>query len=447
MPNKASNNKIVLTKAQQCIFDNITTNVSEYPGRYHASINGYAGTGKSTLISRIIAWLRAQNYSVAVTTPTHKANKVISRMLFNEKIKASDDLLLCTIHSFLGLKLVYEENHQKLVLSKTKNSQYNPDVLIVDECSMVSDELLKHIMDQASRVRRCIIFLGDECQLPPVDTNKTTMELSKTFEFGNQYKLTEVLRQAADNPIIGFSIKVRECLKTKTHPVSLLKQTEFTDAIYKINSASEFTDTYIDMIRNDDMEKLFDSVENNKILSYTNAKVDDYNKYIRDRLFADKASVEFFEGEPIVYEEVTENCPFFVQDSMLCPRIVPDMYLGIECWRLHYPSGDVVYAVGPSSKAGYNEFLKMMVDAIKLKMENPLTKRPFCWQDYYVIKNRICVINYPYATTIHKSQGSTFDNIWLDLGYLAKVPDIESAVRILYTGITRPRQSILLLND
>ena len=80
-------------------------------------------------------------------------------------------------------------------------------------------------------------------------------------------------------------------------------------------------------------------------------------------------------------------------------------------------------------------------------MENPLTKRPFCWQDYYVIKNRICVINYPYATTIHKSQGSTFDNIWLDLGYLAKVPDIESAVRILYTGITRPRQSILLLND
>jgi hypothetical protein len=147
-----------------------------------------------------------------------------------------------------------------------------------------------------------------------VDTNKTSMELSKTFEFGNPYKLTEVLRQAADNPIIGFSIKVRECLKTKTHPVSLLKNTEFSDAIYKIKSSMSFVDSYIDMVKHDDMEKLFESVENNKILSYTNAKVDDYNKYVRSRLFADKASVEFFEGEPIVFEEVTENCPFFVKD-------------------------------------------------------------------------------------------------------------------------------------
>ena len=90
----------------------------------------------------------------------------------------------------------------------------------------------------------------------------------------------------------------------------------------------------------------------------------------------------------------------------------------------------------------------MLVEAIKLgNIENPLTKRNFCWQDYYTIKNKICVINYPYATTIHKSQGSTFDNIWLDLGYLAKVQDIEVSTRILYTGITRPKSSILLLDD
>lgn len=436
---------ITLTDDQHEIYTGILTNVDNYHGRYHASINGYAGTGKSTLIARIISRL-SRTHTLAVTSPTHKANKVLHTMLSNESMNF-DNITLCTIHSFLGLKLVYKENKQVLVLDKTKNSQLMVDVLIIDECSMISDELFQHIIAQAGRVRRCIIFLGDECQLPPVDVENRTNALSKTFSFGVKYKLTEVLRQAADNPIIGFATKVRGCVGTNQNPVQLLKRTTFDDTIYKIDDSYTFIDSFYQMVATDDLDELYDNIENNKILAYTNSKISQYNTIIRNRLFPDKCSVELFQGEPIIFDEVTENCPLKTQDVILCPRVEPDMILGVDCWRMHLDTGDVVYAVGPKTKMLLDEYLQTLVHAIKAGVINPLTKQPFSWQDYYVIKNRICVVNYPYALTIHKSQGSTFQNIWLDIGYLAKVQSVDDAARILYTGMTRPKNSIVLLND
>ena len=88
--------------------------------------------------------------------------------------------------------------------------------------------------------------------------------------------------------------------------------------------------------------------------------------------------------------------------------------------------------------------MKDLVDKIEKRVENPLTKKPYMWQDYYVIKNKINVINYPYATTAHKSQGSTFDNIWFDTDFIERIPNNDTKCRILYTALTRPRYSVML---
>ena len=85
---------------------------------------------------------------------------------------------------------------------------------------MVSDDLYSYIMVEASRVRRAIIFIGDECQLPPVDVNKTTTQLSKTFGFGAQHRLTKVLRQAENNPIISLATSIRKCIGGWKNPLS-----------------------------------------------------------------------------------------------------------------------------------------------------------------------------------------------------------------------------------
>lgn len=440
---------IVLTDDQQTIYDDVVKNVKSYKGRYGASITGYAGTGKSTLISKLINDL-SSTYKIAVTTPTHKANGVIRNMLFDQIPDDSDaDILLCTIHSFLGLKLVYKQNNQVLVHDKTsKNSNVMVDILIVDECSMVSDDLYSYIMVEASRVRRAIIFIGDECQLPPVDVNKSTTQLSKTFGFGAQHRLTKVLRQAENNPIISLATSIRKCIGGWKNPIELLNKHVSDNAIIKITDQNLLLSTFFETIKptKNSYDELFENINRYKILAYTNYKVDTYNKIIRDQLYPDQKENELIEGEPIIFEEVTESCMYHVQDVIICPKIYKDYFFGIECWRFADENGSQVYAVGPETKKDLSAYLDLVVQAIEAKAINPLTKLPFCWQDYYVIKKRFVVVAYPYALTIHKSQGSTFETIWLDTGYLGTGQSVDDATRILYTGITRPKKSIVVLS-
>lgn len=73
---------ITLTDKQQDIFDNFIDRVHNYPGRSECVLVGYAGTGKTTLVSEIVKNLH-KGYNIAVTSPTHKANAVIRNMLIN----------------------------------------------------------------------------------------------------------------------------------------------------------------------------------------------------------------------------------------------------------------------------------------------------------------------------------------------------------------------------
>lgn len=438
---------ITLTDKQQYIFDDIIDRINNFPGRSEAVIIGYAGTGKSTLVSKIIENIY-QGYNIAVTSPTHKANAVLREMLINVGLD-KDDALVSTIHSFLGLKLVYEKNRQVLKHDpQSKNSTAMVDVLFVDECSMISEEMYNHIMSQIHRVRRAIIFIGDSCQLPPVEAegNGNVTKLSPTFNIGLSYELTEVLRQALDNPIINIATQIRECIGTGKEPMSILNNLEGMDTITAIDDEMLFLDVYKEYVteHSTSSRKLYDFVQENKIIAYTNYRVNFANMYIRNEVFHEHTDVEFITGEPIVFETITENCPYTVQQIIQCPEIRQESFLGIDCWQFKLPNGNFILGVGPYSRLKLEEHLEDLVDKIEKRVENPLTKKPYMWQDYYVIKNKINVINYPYATTAHKSQGSTFNNIWFDTDFIERIPNNDTKCRILYTALTRPRYSVML---
>lgn len=321
---------ITLTDKQQEIFDDFIDRVHNAAGRSECVLVGYAGTGKTTLVAEIVENL-CKGWNIAVTSPTHKANSVIRNMLVKNVGLSNDDAQVSTIHSFLGLKLVYEKSRQVLKHDpQSKNSTSMVDVLIVDECSMISEELYQHIKDQMFRVRRAIIFVGDSCQLPPVEAEGTIGEakLSPTFKAETKYELTEVLRQAMDNPIISIATAIRECIGTKGDPLSILDTTYGLDTIIPIDDEDVFLEVYKQMIcestglehdedgilRNDKGEvrsyrqesaKIFDFVQENKILAYTNFRVNLANIYMRSTLFDDPN--ELVKGEPIVFDEKRQN--------------------------------------------------------------------------------------------------------------------------------------------
>ena len=441
-------NKITLTDGQQAVFDDFIDRVHHYGGRSECVLVGYAGSGKTTLVSEIVKNLYT-GYNIAVTSPTHKANSVIRNMLVNNVGLSKEDAQISTIHSFLGLKLVYEKNHQVLKHdAQSKNSNTYVDILIVDECSMISEELYGHIMSQIHRVRRAILFIGDSCQLPPVEAEGTIGEtkLSPTFLAPVKYELTQVLRQAMDNPIIRIATSIRECIGTNRNPMDILNGLHDMGNIVPIHDEAMFLDIYrmyIDKHRTS-AKKVFDFVQENKIIAYTNYRVNNANMFIRNEVFPEHQETEFVQGEPIVFETVTENCKYTVQQIIQCPEVMQEDFLGIPCWKFMLPNGNFMYGVGPYSRIALDEHLENMVHKIEKKETNPLSNRPYGWHDYYTYKNKINVINYPYATTAHKSQGSTFDNIWFDTNFIERIPNNDTKCRIIYTAMTRPRHTVML---
>lgn len=438
---------ITLTDKQQEIYNDFIDLVHNFPGRSECVLIGYAGTGKTTLVAEIVESLY-KDYNIAVTSPTHKANSVIRKMLLNNVGLSAQDAQVSTIHSFLGLKLVYEKSRQVLKHDpQSKNSTSMVDVLIVDECSMISDEMYQHIIDQMYRVRRAVIFVGDSCQLPPVDSEGTMGEnkLSPTFKAATQYELTEVLRQALDNPIISIATSIRQCIGTNKDPLAILDTTYGLDTIIPIDDEQVFLDVYKEMIleHKGSANKIYDFVQENKIIAYTNYRVSLSNIYIRSELFDKHQDVEFVKGEPIVFDTVTENCPYMNQEIIQCPEVRTDQFMGIDCWQLRLPNGNFLLAVGPESRMAMEDKLDQLVKKIENKEYSEELKRIYQWQDYYIIKNKINVVNYPYATTVHKSQGSTFDRIWFDTDFIERIRLNDTKCRIIYTAITRPREYVM----
>lgn len=436
---------IKLTKDQQFIFDDLINKIDNYHGRVEAVLEGPAGTGKSTLVSQLIQ-MTSQCYSIAVTSPTHKANSVLRGMMENLGMDEVNEKV-STIHSFLGLKLVNEKNRQVLKHDPTSpNSTKFVDILIIDECSMISDNLFEHIIDQLYRVRRAVIFVGDSCQLPPVEVEDIPGHdgLSKTFEIELHYRLTEVLRQALDNPIIQLATKIRECIGTGKNPFDLVRNIVDNGTVIRINEDFSFLGTYYDYITYPSKNDVFNNACNNKIISFTNFKVDQSNIYIRNMIYDEHTNVEFIEGEPIVFESTTQQCPYTVQQMITCPKPTKESFLGIDCWRLKLSNGTTILTVGPTSKVQYQKYMEMLVHKINAKEINPITNKPHTWQEYYIIKDQINVINYPYAITAHKSQGSTFEHIWFDTGYIDRITNNDMKCRIMYTAITRPKYNIML---
>lgn len=434
--------EIILTNAQQNIFDKVVDAVKNHNGRYDCVVRGYAGTGKSTTISRIIGQLCNMG-TVAVTSPTHKANSVLRRMLDEEGVDAD----VMTIHSFLGLQLVNKQRKQVLEYDPySANAKKMVDVLLIDECSMISSDLYMHIIKQAHRIRRGIIFVGDECQLSPVEPEKPGTIVSCSFGHGEQYALTEVLRQALDNPITALATEVRACIGGNVNPlVHLYAVADDCETIIKTRGLYSYLDSYESMItdgeENYTVATISENVDKYKMLSYTNKNVDMMNANMRARLFPD-ATTEFVTGEPIVFDESTLHCPYATQQVISCPSVVKDIWMGIPCWRVDMSDASF-YMVGPETKQAYYQHLEHIVTQITLKATNPFTKKPYHWGDYYIIKEKMNVVGYPYCTTMHKCQGSTFDVVWVDLEYVSKMA-IDDMARTLYTAITRPREALIL---
>lgn len=150
-------------------------------------LGGYAGTGKTTLMKHLVKEMRTQGLSVAICAFTGKAVSVLHRKGVPEAT---------TMHV-----LMYDVNIDDkgaVTFSKKSFIPGNPNMVVVDEASMVNKDLLEDLLSYNTK----ILFVGDPGQLPPVGDNPNVMAAC-------DFTLTTIHRQAEKSPIITFATQIR----------------------------------------------------------------------------------------------------------------------------------------------------------------------------------------------------------------------------------------------
>jgi hypothetical protein len=327
------------------IFDMIQNNQKKIFGMY-----GYAGTGKTTLITEIIQFLMIHKLikSVVLTAPTHKAlnimktnfQKIISNLLKVNDIEDTgifDNNILelkykginidfITIHKLLHYQMEFSKYGERIFEKiKGKNDICQYDLVIIDECSMISIKMIIEIFEEIQNIIKKndlkkipkIIFTGDPAQLPPVNEKSSSIFIKDKNEFSfkdflqnnpydkSKFKTEEMVQQEYENIINSIinmeTITLKKIFRnTKNNVVDLcFNIRQWVNDEIKVPKLSQFKgggvyfykfNPKISKNKSDWFQKCIEMIqkENCIILSWTNAATYVYNNEIRKILFGKK---------------------------------------------------------------------------------------------------------------------------------------------------------------
>ena len=376
---------IILDQYQQKAFDMIKSNKISI-------ITGFAGTGKSATVRTISEKLALEGWEISRVAPTGKASKVIGGN---------------TIHSWLMPILEINGAKVKIVGFK-KDSMEENECLIVDEASMIDDELweeVKRVWNGSKHIeRKKIIFVGDQGQLKPVGDGEPFLDnIQKSI-----FPLTElktIHRIKDNNEIIDFVSEIRETgridINKKYNHISFITKQEAFNIVSQNPSIQMLTP-----LRN----YAAGSLNINKNIK---ALVKTDHRYIFKTLVYSNESNGW-----INHTEVHSNDKIIIIKNL---------------WEWDVTNGTTAVLIGEEKARLYNHIKKTTITRKCYKFLNTVSREYF-----YLPSNKTTRqnIELAYAITIHKSQGSEYNDviIYLDGRKLEK--------RMLYTAVTRARKSL-----
>ena len=382
-------------------------------------LSGYSGCGKSTLIRIIMDELpktmkaiqlvhpKYREYDVSLTATTNKAAENLSQITGME---------VKTIHSYLSLRVSTDFKTGVTNLIPRKHEPLQRKLIFIDEASYIDSSLLDFIFQLTNDCK--IVFIGDPAQLTPVKLN-----VAPVFQAGFQgAALTQVVRQAEGNPIIDLSTKFRHAVNTGEffnfvpdgHHIQRLGRDEFNDVVVNEFSRPDW------------------KYEDSKLLAWTNKRVVEYNHYIR----------EHTHGEPELAVGDYAMVNSYVQVGQ--QKLKTDQLVQItQIQNTHHRCG----ALGKSFTVdGHSSWF--MPNSLAIRKE--AIKKAKANDDYMLleaIENSWIDLRAAYATTVNKSQGSTYGSVFIDLDDIARCNSGNQIARMLYVAVSRAKNHVFLTGD
>lgn len=423
-------------------------------------LNGYAGTGKTSLIAALVAALKEVGIKTVLLAPTGRAAKVLSRYSGEKAL---------TIH-----KRIYRERTNAAYESKFSiglNREQNA-VFIVDEASMLSSyggddkaifgsgSLLDDLMQYVRSGRQCrLILVGDNAQLPPVGADYSpALEPSELLPYGEVVyeSMDEVVRQAQTSGILFNATLVRCMLEQNIVEIPHLDMNY--DDIRSVEGG-EFLEL---------LQECYDKYGRDEtiVITRSNKRANRYNDGIRRNvLYAEEEEIEGGDMLMVVknnyhYTERIENCPmnFIANGDIAC----------LKRLRRYEEFYGFRFANAVLSFADYDETeieCKILLDTIHSEspsLTREESRRLFdeVEKDYMDIGSRIkrfrairenphfnaVQVKFAYAVTCHKAQGGQWRAVFVDRCLFGDEPMTRDMMRWLYTAMTRATERLYLVN-
>ena len=404
-------------------------------------LSGFAGSGKSFLVSYLIDFVRDEYRILRVIDRNIKPTNFHFTATTNKAAGVLSDMLQApakTIHQALGLVLRNSRDNGSTYLEQKNDPvNLNHSVLVIDEASMVNTELLEYVRKTAKKHKDCkILYVGDSYQLPPVKEN-TCPIFSRTEDV---YFLTEIQRQAAGNPIIAFSHKYREILDNPQTPWPKIPN-DGTNILHYTDPAEWRKALKGAYLNTHDPDEL-------KVLAWKNKRVRGYNDWIRKQLGYTRP---FEVGEILQCNStITMNDRIRAKTDSL--HTVQDSHPVVQHGVAGYmltvgqnQHSDHLSVFQPNDWDEADALVGKIASAAKAAKRNKeWDKSRELWSAFWEIKNGWGDFRPLHAQTVHKSQGSTYTEVVIDVANVGENNKWYEVARLMYVGITRASHRVHL---
>lgn len=387
-------------------------------------LTGGGGTGKSYTISQVKSDLdkllklsavidstKVSNRHWFFSATTNKAKQAIQMYLPNQEVS--------TIHSLLGLRPF--RGH----LTKSKNFANGiPDssIIVIDEASYIDSKLLTFIDELVPKSVK-VIYVGDANQLTPVKST-TCPVFHQGYE---ELKLTTLVRQT-NAPLIGeLSSEFKEYIESEgkldfpkislSNEISHMSSQDFNALIEKV------------FIQDNGLTL------HNRVLAGTNAVVNKHNTHLFGLA---NGRTELVAGDTVVSNNYVKGIK--TDEEVIILSKSPYLSSIANCNGTVFSIQSMTHSTDVYVPDSHKKASKAITDI--LDAPESLDKA-----EALELYTAMADLRPMYASTIHKSQGSTFENVYIDLSSLSYVRDKVALARLLYVAISRASKHVYLTGD
>jgi len=424
------------------------------------TLQGVGGSGKTSTIIYALDPYKQRKVIVGGTI-SHSAKVVLDKALERAKIRCY------TVAQLLELTQIIDEETGEISFKPVKKSMnksplLDADIVLIDECSMLDEELHSAIIKKSKKGAK-IIYLGDPSQLPPIGDENSD---SPTFNH-TRATLTKAMRYKGLNTILGDRLreeirKYNEGEQCSQYVINEWQTSELGNSC-RTSEVDEHGNGYIflndlDVMMNIAVKGFSENSHNTddmRIIAFRNTTIKIINEKIRHLLYGDDLQ-QFMEGElvicdggysakkefnskprPCIYNNeifrisstVKTNGPYDI--PALMPVLDPPVAL---------QQGERIYIVDEKGREKYDSILK--------SLQTKARENGSLWRNYYLFRDNFAEFNYTYTQSSHKSQGRTYRDVIVlekDILDVSKI-DVKVKLQSLYVACTRASRRVYIFN-